>query len=104
MEPGSCTRCGTSARLHAACTARASGHVDLDHHRRMVAGPLQLALRLVDRARAHAGAQRLAHKDVIEAQALVLAEREIAVVPPAPELGRLIEQAEGVVQAEADQR
>src|SRR6185312_7605568 len=79
-------------------------HLDLDRHRRVVAGALELALRLVDRAGAHAGAQRLADQDMVDAQALVLAEREVAVIPPTPELGRLLQQAEGIVQAQAAQR
>jgi len=41
---------------------------------------------------------------VVDAQALVLAERQVAVVPPAPALGRLLEQAEGVDQPLAAQR
>jgi hypothetical protein len=40
---------------------------------------------------------------VVDAQPLVLAEGQVAVVPPAPALRRLLEQAEGVVQAQPDQ-
>jgi hypothetical protein len=51
-------------------------------------------------AQAARAPQRLADQDVVDAQALVLAEGQVAVVPPAPALGRLLEEAEGVVQAQ----
>jgi hypothetical protein len=58
---------------------------------------------LVDAAGPDARPQGLADQDVVDAQALVLAEGQVAVVPPAPALGRLLEQPEGVVQAEPKQ-
>ncbi len=69
----------------------------------MVAGTLVLARGLVDDAGADARLEGVADQDVVDAQALVLAEGQVAVVPPAPGLGRLLEQAEGVGQAQLQQ-
>jgi hypothetical protein len=66
-------------------------------------GRLVLARQLVDAAGLHAAAQRFADQDVVDAQALVLAEGQVAVVPPAPALGRLLEEAEGILQTQAGQ-
>jgi hypothetical protein len=66
------------------------------HHRCVIAGPFVLARQLVDAAGLHLRPQRLADQDVVDAQALVLAEGQVAVVPPAPALGRLLEEPEGV--------
>nr|GFD59095.1 hypothetical protein [Tanacetum cinerariifolium] len=43
-------------------------------------------------------------QDVVDAQAAVAAEGHLAVVPPAVLLFRLVEQAEGVAEAQAVQR
>src|SRR6218665_1623304 len=88
-----CARCGRAPPLLA----------QFDDHRRMVAGPFVLARELVDHAGAHQGLQRRADQDVVDAQALVLAEGQVAVVPPAPALRRLLEQAECVDEAEFEQ-
>ena len=73
-------------------------------HRRVVAGPLVLARQLVDDAGRDLRLQRLADQDVVDAQPLVLAEGQVAVVPPAPALRRLLEQPEGVDQPQVEQR
>ena len=73
------------------------------HDRRMVARALVLARCLVDDAGLHRRPQRFADQHQVDAQALVLAEREVAVVPPGPRLRRLLEQAEGIDEAERDQ-
>jgi hypothetical protein len=76
-------------------------------HRRVVAGPLVLARQLVDACRpvtdVAAACSASADQDVVDAQALVLAEGQVAVVPPAPALGRLLEQPEGIHQAQPEQ-
>src|SRR4249920_769848 len=77
--------------------------IESDDNGGVVARALVLARQLVDDAGADARLQRVADQDVVDAQPLVLAERQVAVVPPAPALGRLLEQAEGVVQAQADE-
>jgi hypothetical protein len=71
----------------------------VNHHGRMVTGPFVLARQLVDAASAHTAAQRLTDEDVINTQALVLAEGQVAVVPPAPGLRGLIKQPKGVHQS-----
>mmetsp|Transcript_5519 Transcript_5519/g.13313 ORF Transcript_5519/g.13313 Transcript_5519/m.13313 type:complete len:260 (+) Transcript_5519:2398-3177(+) len=68
----------------------------------MVAGPLVLARQLVDLAGGDSGLERIADQDVVDAQALVLAEGQVAIVPPAPALGRLFEEAEGIGQPKAE--
>ena len=52
---------------------------------------------------AHLRSQRLAHQQVVDPQPLVLAEGEVAVVPPRPGLGRLLEQPERVPQSQPDE-
>ena len=47
------------------------------------------------------GAKLIAYQDVVDAQALVLPEREIAIVPPAPTACRLLKEPKCVVQAQS---
>jgi hypothetical protein len=65
-------------------------------------GPFQLARRLVDDAGAAGRRKRRRQQDMVDAQAAVEPEAHLPVVPPRVELGRLLEQAEGIDQAEFD--
>jgi hypothetical protein len=57
----------------------------------MVARSLVFAWDFVDVASTDLGAQRITHQNVIDAQALVFAKRQVAVIPPTPALGGLVE-------------
>jgi hypothetical protein len=46
--------------------------------------------------------KRRRQQDVVDAQAAIEAEAHLPVIPPRVELGRLLEQAEGIGQAEVD--
>jgi len=69
----------------------------------MIAGTFVLARLPVDRARLDARAQRFAGQDDVDAQALVPAKGQVAVIPPAPALGWLFEQPERIRQPEGTQ-
>jgi len=88
-------------------TGRARAHTSgatIQHHRRVVRGALQAARFLVHHAAAAGRAQRRRHQQVVDAQAEVAAEGHHAVVPPRERALGLLEEAEGVDQAEVLQR
>src|ERR1700710_1442378 len=65
----------------------------------MVGRRLALALVAVDRAGLRAGEDRLRSEDEVDAQAVVLREGELAVVPPGVEAALLVVLAEEVSEA-----
>src|SRR5262245_58038692 len=76
----------------------------LDEYGCVVRRLLALARVAVDAARDTALGERGREQDVIDAQAVVLREREHAVVPPRERHRRLLEESEAVVQSDVEQR
>src|SRR5471032_1499700 len=69
----------------------------------MVGRLFPLARHPVDDAGAAARYQGWREQNMVDAQALVQAKAQLAVIPPAERFVRLLEQAEGVGQADVEQ-
>ena len=70
----------------------------------MVARALVLTWSLVDDAGLGHWFERMADKDVVNAQPAIATKAHVAVIPPRKTLGWLLEQAEAVVQPQRNQR
>src|SRR5690606_13174569 len=81
-----------------------SGACDLDEYRGVVAGPFPAARVAVDAGGGAARLQRVADQHQVDPQSPAALERGQPVIPPAVVAGLVVEQAEAVVQAEAEQR
>ncbi len=80
------------------------GVTQLHQDRRVVRRLLALALVAVDAACGAARGQRRRQQDVVDAQAVVLGECKLAIVPPAERRRRLVEQAKAVLEARGEKR
>ena len=69
----------------------------------MVAGPFVFARRFVNGARLHLRLERIAHQDVVNAQAAVATKGKLAVVPPRIGFLRLFKEAIRIVQPQREQ-
>src|SRR5437660_12392160 len=90
-------------RVQPAAKRRASVVAQLDRHRRVIGGLFPLAGLAIDAARHAALRERRGEKNVVDAQAAVLRKRELAIVPPAEGLRRLLEQPEAVGESDGKQ-